>query len=156
MRITSKGEYGIRAMLELAIHYGQGPISISAIAKKQEISEHYLEHLFASLRDAGLITSFRGAHGGYELARAPEEISIGDIIRVLEGPIAPMDCVAKDPVFCTRMGNCATRVLWKKLQTSMEKVLESTTLAWLYEEAKKFDAEDDSLCNASITKSNEE
>lgn len=143
MRITSKGEYGVRAMLELAIHYGQGPIPISAIAQKQEISEHYLEHLFASLRNAGLITSFRGAQGGYELTRAPEEISIGDIIRVLEGPIAPMDCVEKDPVFCTRMGKCATRVLWKKLQTSMEQVLESTTLAWLYQEARKFDANDD-------------
>lgn len=145
MKISSRGEYGVRAMLDLALHYGQGPIPLKTIAERQDISEHYLEQLIASLRKAGLVISHRGAQGGYELAAEPKEVIIGDIIRVLEGPIAPMDCVEDNHDNCSHTAKCATRVLWKKLQASMEKVLENTTLEWLVQEAIKLKATDDSF-----------
>lgn len=123
-------------MLDLAIHFGQGPIPLNVIAKRQSISEYYLEQLIASLRRAGLVTSYRGARGGYELAKPPADISIGDIIRTLEGSIAPMECV-DDVDSCSQLEKCAMRILWQKLQTSMEQVLEETNLAWLCAEEKK-------------------
>jgi len=145
MRISTRGEYGVRAMLDLALHHGQGPISLKTIAERQDISEHYLEQLIASLRKAGLVTSVRGAQGGYLLAKEPSEIRIGDIIRTLEGPIAPMECVEDDISSCNHIEKCATRVLWQKLQASMEKVLENTTLECLCQEAMKLRANDDSF-----------
>lgn len=145
MKISSRGEYGVRAMLDLALHYGQGPTPLKRIAERQDISEHYLEQLVASLRKAGLVISHRGAQGGYELASEPQNIKIGDIIRVLEGPIAPMECVEDDHDNCSHIAKCATRVLWKRLQSSMEVVLENTTLEWLAQEAIKLKATDDSF-----------
>lgn len=145
MKISSRGEYGVRAMLDLALHYGQGPIPLKKIAERQDISEHYLEQLIASLRKAGLVISHRGAQGGYELAATPGETKVSDIIRVLEGPIAPMECVEENPGDCSHTAKCATRVLWKKLQESMEAVLENTTLEWLAQEAHKLKATDDSF-----------
>ncbi|NLM26487.1 MAG: Rrf2 family transcriptional regulator [Firmicutes bacterium] len=145
MRISTRGEYGVRAMLDLALHHGQGPISLKTIAERQDISEHYLEQLIASLRKAGLVTSVRGAQGGYLLAKEPSEIRIGDIIRTLEGPIAPMECVEEDHDSCVKVERCATRVLWQKLQASMEKVLDNTTLACLCEETLRLKAKDDSF-----------
>lgn len=141
MRISKKGEYGVRAMLDLALRYDQGPVPLSAIAKRQDISEHYLEQLISTLRKAGLVVSFRGAQGGYQLARSPSEITIGDIIRSLEGPIAPMECVSDARQdHCLQKDLCATRMLWLKLRTSIEQVLENTTLACLCQEAIKLEA----------------
>jgi len=124
-------------MLDLALHSTEEPVPLSAIADRQDISEHYLEQLISALRKAGLVVSFRGAQGGYQLAKPAEEITIGEIIRTLEGPIAPMKCVEDGHTGCDHVELCATRVLWQKLQASMEAVLEQTTLAWLKEEAKK-------------------
>ncbi|NMB17183.1 MAG: Rrf2 family transcriptional regulator [Firmicutes bacterium] len=136
MRISTRGKYGVRAMFDLAMRYGQGPIPLKTIAERQEISEHYLEQLMGNLRRAGLVNSVRGAQGGYELAFTPGEIKIGQIIRVLEGPIAPVECVedGADPA-CERFDSCATRLLWERLRDSMTEVLDSTTLADLCEEA---------------------
>lgn len=117
-------------MHELALRYQQGPVSLKSVAERQSISEHYLEQLIAPLRKAGLVQSVRGAQGGYELAREPAEITIGDILRVLEGPIAPVDCLDhNDSGACCRADGCAARTVWKRLQDSMTDVLDSTTLA---------------------------
>lgn len=107
-------------MMELARRYGEGPTSLKTIAQKHDLSEHYLEQLVAPLRNAGLLKSVRGAHGGYMLAREPERITAGDILRVLEGPLSPVDEEEDDP---------AKRELWARIRDKVTEVLDSTTLA---------------------------
>ncbi len=137
MKISTRGQYGIRAMLELALNEQDGPVALKTIAEKQRISEPYLEQLIATLRKAGLVSSVRGALGGYQLTRDPAEIKIGDILRVLEGPIAPVECVIDDAEGnCLNSGHCATQGLWKRLRDSMVEVLDSTTLADLISDYK--------------------
>lgn len=146
MKISTRGEYGVRAMFDLALHYGQGPIPLKMIAERQEISEPYLEQLMGALRKAGLVSSVRGAQGGYLLANPPHKTTIGDIIRTLEGPIAPMECVEPgEESTCNQYKLCATRVLWTKLRNSMEEVLDNTTLEMLCHEAMRLKAQDDSF-----------
>ncbi|TZE83496.1 RrF2 family transcriptional regulator [Calorimonas adulescens] len=129
MRLSTKGQYGLRAMFELAINYGEGPLSLKTIADRQYISEHYLEQLIATLRKAGLVSSTRGAQGGYVLSRSPEEITVGQVIRVLEGPLAPVECVIDDEEnVCDRSGYCPTRIVWKKVRDSINQVVDSITL----------------------------
>jgi len=137
MKLSTKGEYGLRAMFELAQYYGDGPIPLKLIAEKQSISEPYLEQLLGSLRRAGLVESTRGAQGGYSLAKKPEDIYVGDIIRTLEGPIGPMDCVNEEINTCNRAGGCATRSVWEKVRDSVTQVLDSITLANMCDEASK-------------------
>lgn len=131
MKVSTRGEYGVRAMVSLAHHYGQGPMSIAEIARQTNIPPAYLEQLIAPLRRADLVISKRGAHGGYVLAREPEEIRVGDVYRVMEGPVAPMECVSEDPddQTCPLMDNCETRPVWIKLRDAMTEALDSTTLA---------------------------
>ncbi|MDN5345134.1 MAG: hypothetical protein PWQ18_1248, partial [Clostridia bacterium] len=130
MKLSTRGEYGLRAMFDLAQHYGEGPIPIKSVAERQDISEHYLEQLIAVLRKAGLVKSVRGAQGGYTLSRDPEEITVGDIIRVLEGPIAPVDCLnVNEGDGCERAETCVTRDIWEKVRDSITDVLDSFTLA---------------------------
>lgn len=132
MKLSTKGRYGVRAMFDLALNNGKGPIPLNSIAERQNISEHYLEQLIALLRKAGLVKSVRGAQGGYVLARAAEEITIGDIIRVLEGPIAPVDCVNEEEESpCKNAEFCVTRNVWAKVRDSVTDVLDSITLAQL-------------------------
>ncbi|HHW73470.1 MAG TPA: Rrf2 family transcriptional regulator [Firmicutes bacterium] len=131
MRVSTRGEYGVRAMFDLALNYGNGPIPLKAVAKRQLVSETYLEQLLGALRRAGLVSSTRGAQGGYELAHPPERITVGQIIRVLEGPITPLDCLDTDSgsgPYCGQPDQCVLRGLWKNLQDSMERVLDNTTL----------------------------
>lgn len=129
MKLSTRGEYGLRAMFDLAQHYGEGPIALRSIAERQEVSENYLEQLIACLRKSGLVDSVRGAQGGYMLARAPDSIKVGDIIRVLEGPIAPLDCVSEqDTGSCDRAETCAARFIWEKVRDSIIEVLDSFTL----------------------------
>ena len=110
MKLTTRGEYGLRAILDLALREGEGPVSLKSIAERQDISDHYLEQLFSSLRKAGLVKSVRGAQGGYLLGKPAEEITVGDVIRVLDGPIAPVECVSEvDPEDCRRAKTCVTR-----------------------------------------------
>lgn len=110
-------------MMELAQKFGEGPVSLKSIAEKHQLSEHYLEQLIAPLRNAGLVKSIRGAYGGYILSKAPEEITSGDIIRVLEGPISPVDFTEED--------DPAKRDLWIRIKDAIAGVLDSTTLASL-------------------------
>lgn len=138
MKLSTKGEYGLRAMFDLAQRYGQGPVSLKTVAERQEISEHYLEQLIAGLRKAGLVRSIRGAQGGYILARDPQEVTVGDVIRVLEGPIAPMDCVSEEEKEqCSRFDSCITKGIWVKVRDSINEVLDSITLQDMCEEAEK-------------------
>ncbi len=127
MKLSTKGRYGARAMLDLALHYGEGPIPLRDIAKRQEISERYLQHLMVSLKFGGLVNSIRGARGGFALAKPPSGIRLSEIIQILEGSIAPVGCV-DDPKVCSRVDTCTARDIWKEMTEAMIGVLESTTL----------------------------
>ncbi|MGN6030756.1 MAG: RrF2 family transcriptional regulator [Thermomicrobiales bacterium] len=131
MKVSTRGEYGVRAMVALAHHYGDGPMSITEIAKESSVPTAYLEQLIAPLRRAGLVESKRGAHGGYTLSRKPEEVRIGDVYRVMEGPVAPMECVSEDLTeqTCPLIDGCETRPIWLKVRDSIAEALDSTTLA---------------------------
>ena len=135
MKLSTKGRYGVKAMVDLAIHYGSEPISIKIISQRQNISEYYLEQLFLLLRKANLITSIRGARGGYALSRTPQEITIAEIITVLEGPIEVSDCI--EGVSCSNIDCCATRLLWEKIKKSIDSVMESTTLKDILDDYNK-------------------
>lgn len=138
MRISTRGEYGVRAMLDLALRYEEGPTALRAVAEREKISEFYLEQLMRALRQAGLVKTARGAQGGYSLARPPEEIKMGQIMRAVEGPIAPAECVngeGKD--VCVQAPHCVTRLLWARLRDSMLSVLDTTTLEDLRRQARE-------------------
>ncbi|MGV8983712.1 RrF2 family transcriptional regulator [Clostridium sp.] len=126
MKLSTKGRYGVKAMVDLAINYGDQPVSIKSISERQSISEYYLEQLFSSLRKAKLIKSIRGAQGGYILNRSPEKITIYDVINVLEGPIEVSECLEDGA--CNNIDCCATRLLWKKIKNSIDSVTTSITL----------------------------
>ncbi len=136
MRLSTRGEYGVRTMVELASAYGTGPVSLGRIADSENLSLAYLEQLIAVLRREGLVESVRGAHGGYQLAMAPEKISVGDIVRALEGPIAPVDCVAEGKEGrCGRETVCATRSVWVSVRDRIAETLDSVTLADLKQQS---------------------
>jgi len=118
-------------MVALAHHYGDGPMSIAAVAKESSVPPTYLEQLIAPLRKAGLVESTRGARGGYQLARPPETVRVGEVYRVMEGPVAPMDCVSEDPAdqTCPLIEGCETRPVWLKVRDSIVDTLDSMTLA---------------------------
>jgi len=114
-------------MLELAIHYGEGHVLLKDIARKQEISEGYLEHILPLLKTAELVNSSRGAHGGYTLSRLPAEITLGEVIRVVEGTVALVECVTA-PGICQRAEFCVTRDIWSQISEKIMEALNSTTL----------------------------
>lgn len=126
MKLSTKGRYGVKAMVDLAINYGEAPVSIKTISKRQNISEYYLEQLFSPLRKAKLIKSIRGAQGGYVLNREPKDIKVSDIMYVLEGPIEIADCI--EGAKCNNVDCCATRILWQKIKDSIDSVMEGITL----------------------------
>lgn len=136
MRLSTKSRYGARALLQLALFYGRGPVHLKEIAKKQQISLKYLEQLIASLKAAGLVKSVRGAKGGYLLSRPPEEIPLIEVFQVLEGSLAPVECV-EDAKTCERAGSCATRDVWKDMKEALDKVLDPLTLKDLVQKHRK-------------------
>lgn len=121
----------MRAMVSLARMYGHGPVPLTTIATDSAVPPAYLEQLMGPLRRAGLVTSTRGAHGGYQLSRPPGEVRVGQVYRVMEGPIAPMSCVSEetDEDLCPMIDGCATRTVWLKVRDSIAEALDSTTLA---------------------------
>ena len=141
MRLSTKGRYGARLMLELALSYGKerGPVLLKDIAERQEISQGYLEHLLPPLRAAGLVRSTRGAHGGYTLARAPQDITLGEVVQVLEGSMAVVECVTA-PEVCPRVNLCITRDIWKEITEKITGALESVTLQDMINRQKKKEA----------------
>jgi Rrf2 family cysteine metabolism transcriptional repressor len=146
MLFSTKAEYGIRLMVELGRRAGPDPVdeadpvALNTVAEAEVLPLSYLEHLVAKLREAGLVTSVRGAHGGYRLARPAEEIAMLDVVQALEGPIAPMECfhdVPEGRVLCSHETdgerNCATRLLWTRVHGGISKALSGTSLAELVE-----------------------
>jgi Rrf2 family cysteine metabolism transcriptional repressor len=127
MKLSTRGRYGTRAMLDLALLYGQGPVFIKDVASRQDIPVSYLENLMSDLRVAGLVSTARGMHGGYYLAKPPSEINLNQVIAALEGSMALVGCV-DDPKHCSRAESCVTRDIWDKVRQAIEGVLESITL----------------------------
>lgn len=136
MRLSTKGRYGARAMLDLALNSGKGPVLLREIAKRQEVSEKYLEHSITTLRKAGLVRSIRGARGGYVLAKLPSQIRLSEIMEVLEGSMAPVECV-DDPQVCQRAQLCVTRDIWAEMKEAIDNILESITLQDMVERQNK-------------------
>ncbi len=130
MKLSTRSHYGLRAMAELARSYGRGPLSLTEIAEAEQLSLAYLEQLIALLRRAGLVVATRGVHGGYQLSRDPQLISVGDIVRVLEGPLAPVECASEEggSSCCDRETECTTREVWVRMRESIAQVLDSTSL----------------------------
>jgi Rrf2 family transcriptional regulator, cysteine metabolism repressor len=128
---STKGEYGVRLMVQLGRRYGTGPASLAEIAIDEDLPRAYLEQLVTSLRDAGLVTSTRGAHGGYELAATPAEIRMSDVLRALEGPLAPMICASDEAEHraCDRSALCTVNVLWVQVRDAISNTLDAITLA---------------------------
>ncbi|TMB61114.1 MAG: Rrf2 family transcriptional regulator [Chloroflexi bacterium] len=129
--VSTRGEYGMRLMVDLARHFGEGTVSLHAVATREQLPEAYLEQLVASLRKAGLVHGKRGAGGGYTLARDPREITAGDIVRALEGPIEPQICTAEGEaiVNCVLQPGCATHHVWLAVQKNIATALDGMTLA---------------------------
>lgn len=127
MKISTRGRYSTRMMLEFALRYGQGPTLLKEVSKAQDISQKYLNQLIIPLKVAGLIGSTRGAHGGYFLAKPPEEIKLGEIIVAVEGPIDFVECVC-NPDICPRYDGCVTQEIWEELSIKCLETLNSYTL----------------------------
>jgi len=127
MKLSTKGRYGVRFMLDLASHYGEGPIFLKDIAERQRISEKYLWHLVSPLKTAGLINTVRGAKGGFYLSKSPGSINLMEIIKILEGPICFVDCV-DDPAFCDRSQGCISRDVWGEVSRKVVEIFMGITL----------------------------
>jgi Rrf2 family transcriptional regulator, cysteine metabolism repressor len=127
MKFSTRSKYGLNAMVELALRHGEGPVSIKDIAESQQIPEAYLEQLIMPLKKASLVSASRGAQGGYELAGKPKDISVGQVIRTLEGSVAPTDCLDEGGA-CERGGACPGRIIWEKVYKSLNDVIDSLTL----------------------------
>ena len=148
MIFSTKAEYGVRLMVELGRRSGDEPVSLKAISEAENLPLSYLEHVVAKLRKAGLVSSSRGAHGGYRLARPPEEITMDAVVQALEGTIAPMECFVSAPterVACSHGGDrgegCATKLLWTRVQGGIVRALQTTTLADLVDFSARSDRE---------------
>ncbi len=136
MQLSTKARYAVRALVELAVYYGQAPVKLKDIAGKQDISLKYLEQVMFPLRVSGYVKTHKGSQGGYVLTRPPEEVNILEIVQCVEGSLSPVDCV-DDPGFCDRVAVCATREVWVGLKNSIHEELGSVTLAELVEKHKK-------------------
>lgn len=144
MKLSTKGQYAVRAMLVLTLHQAEAPIPLRQVAQLEDISEQYLEQIFVDLRKEKLVAGVRGASGGYRLSRPADEITTGDILRAVEGPIAPVECVRQNQAgTCERANVCVTRELWKRLRDSMSAVLDYTTLADLAKMTVQSDVKED-------------
>jgi Rrf2 family cysteine metabolism transcriptional repressor len=136
MRLSTKGRYGTRALLDLALHYEEGPIPLKDIAQSQQISLQYLDHIVTPLVVSGIIRSRPGARGGIWLAKHPQEIKLSEVIELLEGSVTLVECV-NDPECCSRSKSCVTRDIWRELKNVINRVLESMTLQDLVERQKR-------------------
>lgn len=137
MKLSTKGRYGLRALIDLAVYSENETVSIASIAARQNISESYLEQLIAKLRKAGLVTSIRGAGGGYKLAKPAEEISVGDILRALEGNLDPVECPGlKEESACDGSEFCVTKYVWQRINDSINQTVDEISLSRLVEESR--------------------
>jgi Rrf2 family protein len=133
MRISTKGRYAIRLMLDLATNCSGTPIRLKDVARRQDISEKYLEQIISILNKAGFVRSIRGPQGGYVLARTPQEYTVGMILRLTEGSLAPVECVDGSDAACNREDNCVTKIIWTRLNDAINGVIDNITLEDLLE-----------------------
>ena len=136
MKLSTKGRYGLKAMFELALTQKNGPVPLRQIAQRQNISEQYLEQIFSTIKKSGLIKSVRGAQGGYLLSKEPKDITVGDILIVLEGPVSISDCVVDEDI-CENSGICVTKIVWERLKKGIEDVINSITLQNMIDDYNK-------------------
>ena len=127
MKMSTRGRYGLRAMLELARHFGERAVLMSDVARREDLSRKYLHALLTSLRSAGLVRSVRGAGGGFVLTKHPAEIRLNEVVNALEGPLSIVPCVA-DQRRCRKAGQCTARQVWQQMSTAVENMLNSITL----------------------------
>lgn len=140
MKLSTRGRYGLRMMIDLAIHSESEKVSIKSISERQGISENYLEQIIALLKKHKIVKSARGAKGGYDLYRSPEEISVGDILRALEGDLSPVDCmITNEDKKCDDSELCVTKYVWKKISDSINDVVDSIPLSELVDEQLKIE-----------------
>lgn len=137
MKLSTKGRYGLRAIIDLARYSENEPVSINSIAARQDISERYLEQIVGLLRKAGLVKSIRGASGGYVLAKDMSQISVGDVLRALEGDLEPVKCMAAHgEEGCSASGECVTKYVWQKINDSITQTVDNMKLSELVNESK--------------------
>jgi len=141
MKLSTRGRYGTRVLLDLALHQGEKPVILKEIAAREQISVGYLEHLITPLIAGGIVRTTRGARGGVSLAKPPEEIRLSEIMQLLEGPIALVECV-NSPGICSRSKLCVTRDIWSELKQAIDEILESTTLQDLVERHRRKGGDD--------------
>jgi Rrf2 family cysteine metabolism transcriptional repressor len=144
MKISTKIRYGARAMLELAYHYGEGPIDLKEIATRENISLKYLEQVINPLRAAGLVKSIRGAKGGYSLAKPPSEICLYDVVETLEGPLNLLECL-RDSKVCQKIPSCVTRDIWQEVSEAISKIFYSVTLEDMVNRKREKEANNSSM-----------
>jgi Rrf2 family cysteine metabolism transcriptional repressor len=138
MKLSTKGEYASRAMLELALRFDEGALHIRDISAAQDIPERFLEQILLQLKRAGYLRSRKGPHGGYFLAKSPSRISVAEVIRVMDGPLAPIGCVSVTAkAFCDREGSCGLKGLWKEVRDAIASILERTTFEDLAERTRQ-------------------
>ena len=142
MKLSTRGRYGIHAMYDLARYADCGPQSIKAIAEREGIPEAYLEQLIAVLKREGLVTSTRGAQGGYALAREPARITVGDVLRALEGGLSLVECLDEEEI-CGKRCSCASRVVWQKLRDGLNAIVDDITLQDMIDDYKRLCAQED-------------
>lgn len=134
MKLSTKGRYGLKAVIDLAIYSGEAPVSIHSISARQDISEGYLEQIIAKLKKAGLVVSVRGVSGGYQLARPAAEISVGDVLYALEGDLKPVDCGAlPGAVGCKNSDACLTKYVWQQIYESIQNTVDHIYIGELLE-----------------------
>ena len=142
MKLSTRGRYGIHAMYDLALNVDRGPQSIKAISEREGIPEAYLEQLIAVLKRENLVTSTRGAQGGYMLARAPEQITVGDVLRALEGGLNLVECLEEDEA-CGKSCACPSRIVWLKLRDGLNRIVDGITLKDMTEDYKRLGAQEE-------------
>ncbi|MFG6382750.1 MAG: RrF2 family transcriptional regulator [Lachnospiraceae bacterium] len=140
MKLSTKGRYGLRAFIDLAVCGETQPVSLNSIAERQEISISYLEQLMAKLKKAGLVKSVRGVHGGYIIAKPADEISVGEVLRALEGDLIPVECAGiddKQKTHCTSSSQCVSKIVWKRINDSINDTVDSIFIGELVKESKR-------------------
>ena len=144
MKLSTKGRYGLKAIIDLAIYSDKEPVALSSVAERTGISISYLEQLIAKLKKAELVNSIRGAQGGYVLAKSPKEISVGDILRALEGNLSLVECAGDDGTnICEGADMCVTKVVWKKISDSINETVDKMMLSELVDESKVINKNDE-------------
>ncbi|MCR5375048.1 MAG: Rrf2 family transcriptional regulator [Lachnospiraceae bacterium] len=142
MKLSTKGRYGLRAFVDIAIYSEEEPVSLAEVAKRQDISISYLEQLMTKLKKANLVEAVRGASGGYVLSRKPEDISVGDVLRALEGDLSPVECATEEESCehsCGAVGHCTTRLVWKKINDSVNDTINNIFISELIADSRKGD-----------------